>query len=940
MARISPAKETLRGGFLRTGLWVVGLLAVAIPLYLLLSLENIRINRKIAQTIRFSDSLSSLEKVDDLFILNTLSPANVFPFPSSAYRIGLFAQGKAVLSTIKDNDSFLTGKERNRLTELGIIFDQLRRYFSKKPSIIGIGTLDRRLTLLSSELAGWSDSTRQTLVRQSLLLGLSRDIVILASSVGIGFFLFRRNRIFHKTSRLNQFYQALSRIDRLILTLPEMESLLSETCRIVVEEGGVSIANFIPASPLAENRHVGTHFGKATEEFIRFAPSSDPSAPEGRGLWGETVRSGSPVYWNEIQDRMEEGPILDIYRQNGIQSGAGFPVFRGGNLFGVFVVHSDDKHFFGPELMDLIGMLIENISFSIDNRDREEERKNREEEVTRLSFFDPLTNLPNRRLFQDRIHQAIERHLRTKERFGVGILDLDGFKQVNDRLGHPTGDALLVSVAIRLQGILRGMDTLARLGGDEFGIIFAGLEKEKGATLLFERVIASLALPFELGEERVTIGGSIGITMVPPDDGNDESLLKHADIAMYQVKENGKNGWEIFRPSMTEALENTHRIKQQLAEALQKNQFSLQYQPQVEMGSGTLTGVEALLRWNHPERGLVDSKQFIEVLEGCTLVIDVERWVLEQILCQIEYWSKKEISPKVRMNIGARHLLSGTFIEDLKQAFSRHPGVSPRSLELDITETRLFREIKEVKAVFDGCRSFGVSVSIGNIGTEHGSLSYMQSLGIDQVTIDRSFVRNLPKSPKGMAIAASLITSAQLMLIDVIGEGIETEEEGILLLQWGCRIGQGFAIAPPMSPEKLPEWAGEYRPFDSWTRWEHRPWEPKDYPWLMAREAARVFYENFLEGIDKPGETRVEWTDSHRCLQGRWIDGDGGKRYGHTPDFKQYMEMHEHLHALVREALLARDTEDESRLLALKQSIKEANRDLISKIEQFQTMDS
>lgn len=940
MARISSAKEPLRGEFLRTGLWMVGLFFVAISLYLLLSLENVRINRTIAQTVRFSDSLSSLQKVDDLFILNALSPTNVFPFPSSAYRIGLFAQGKAVLSNIKTNDSFLTSKKRKRLTDLETLFNQLQRYFPKKSSIIGIRALDRRLLLIYAELSGWSDNTRRTLVRQSLLLGFARDFIVLAFSAGIGFFLFRRNRLFHKTSSLNRFYQALLRIDRLILTLPEMETLLSETCRIVVEEGGVITATFIPNSPLSENRHVWTHFGKATDEFIQFGVSSDPSAPEGRGIWGETVRSGAPVYWNEIQDRIEEGPIRNIYRQNGIQSGAGFPVFRAGTLFGVLAVHSDEKNFFNPEMMELIRMLVENISFSIDNRDREEERKSREEEVTRLSFFDPLTNLPNRRLFQDRIHQAIERHLRTKEHFGVGILDLDGFKQVNDRLGHPTGDALLVSVAARLQGILRRMDTLARLGGDEFGIIFAGLEKEKGASLLFDRVIASLALPFELGEERVTIGGSIGITMVPPDDGNDESLLKHADIAMYQVKENGKNGWEIFRPSMTESLENTYRIKEQLAEALQKNQFSLHYQPQVEMGSGKLTGVEALLCWNHPEGEVVDSKQFIEVLEGCTLVIDVERWVLEQILCQIEDWSKKEISLKVRMNIGARYLLSGTFIEDLKQAFSRHPGVSPRSLELDITETRLFREIKEVKAVFDGCRSFGVSVSIGNIGTEHGSLSYMQSLGVDRVTIDQSFVRSLPKSPKGMAIAASLITSAQLMLIDVIGEGIETEEEGILLLQWGCRIGQGFAIAPPMPPEKVPEWAGQYRPFDSWTRWEHRPWEPKDYPWLMAREAARVFYENFLEGIDKPGETRVEWTDSHRCLQGRWIDGDGGKRYSHTSEFKQYMEMHEHLHALVREALVARDTEDESKLLKLKQLIKEANRDLISKIERFQTIDS
>ncbi|MHB1606296.1 MAG: EAL domain-containing protein [Leptospirales bacterium] len=938
MARDSVAKGPISEEFRTTGIWVLGSIVAVTTLYLFLSFENIRVNRKIAQTIRFSDSLASLEKVDNLCILNALAPSDSRRLPPIAYRIGLFVQGKAVLSAMKENDSFLTRKELKRLTETEVLFGQLQKDLVDIHSTAGLGHLDRRLLLLYTELAEWSSNAQQILLRQSLLLGVARSIVLLSAFAGGVLFLFRRMRIFRKTSRLNHFYQALSRIDRLILTLPEMETLLSETCRIVVEEGGVIVASFTPTSTSSGASHIRTIFGKATKEFVEFPLSSDPSTPEGRGLWGETVRAGAPVAWNEIQERAEEGAIRDFYKRNNILSGAGFPVFRGGSLFGVFSVYSDEKDFFDPELMKLLEMLIANISFALDNRDREDQRKDREAEVTRLSLFDPLTNLPNRRLFYDRIHQAIERHLRTKERFGVGMLDLDGFKQVNDRLGHAFGDALLVLVASRLKGVLRGLDTLARLGGDEFGIIFSGLEAEKGP-VLFERVIGSLALPFEIGEECVTIGGSIGITFVPPDEGDNETLVKHADIAMYQVKEHGKNGWKFFSPSMTEALENTHRIKMQLPESFQENRFALHYQPQVEMDTGKLMGVEAQLRWNHPERGLLDSKHFIGILEGCELVLDVERWALEQILCQIEDWSKNGIAPKVRMNIGARHLLSGTFIGDLEQAFSRHPGVLPESLELNITETKLFREIREVKAVFDACRSFGVSVSIGNIGTELGSLSYMQSLGVDRLTIDQAFVRNLSKSPQDMAIVASLITSAQLMLIDVIGEGIETEEEGLLLLQWGCRIGQGSAIAPPMLPEMLPDWSRQYRPFDSWSQWENHPWEPKDYQWLMAREDARVFYENFLEGIGTPGKTRVEWTDSHRCLQGRWIDGDGGKRYGHIPDFRQYREMHEHLHSLVREALQARDTGDTDRLSALKRSIKEANRELIEKIETFRTMD-
>ncbi len=940
MARISATRQSPQTESRSSGIWLAAGLVIAVVFYLLVEMESNRVHRQIAKTNEFSDALVSLQKVDTILILDTLAPANAAPFSWVSYRAGLLVQGKTVLSTMKADRFLLSPKQQDRLSETERLFEHLQRSLvSSENSLPDLVETDNRLRIRCTELSGWINDRRIVFLGRLRLLNLGKSVLILLGFSGSGAFLIQKLKLFRRTSRQNRFYQALSRIDRLILDLPEIESLLTETCRIVVEEGGVWLARFIRFDAASGNGLLLAHFGNATEEFNRFGTSSDPSVPEGRALWGETVRSKAPVVWNDLQNRVEDGPVRELYRRTGILSGAGFPVFRGGAFFGGFFVHSDESDFFDPDLVKLIGVLVENISFAIDNRDREDDRKAREAEITHLSLFDSLTDLPNRRLFQDRVHQATERHLRTQERFGVGILDLDGFKQVNDRLGHQSGDALLVEVAKRLQGALRGMDTLARLGGDEFGIIFAGLEKETGAAL-FERIIGSLALPFELGEEQVTIGGSLGITIVPPDNGDDESLLKHADIAMYQVKEHGKNGWELFRPAMTEALEKSHRIKEDLAKALQEDRLVLHYQPQVEMGSGRLVGVETLLRWNHPERGLLDSKHFIEVLEGCELIVDVERWVLDRVLSQIAEWTEKAICPKVRMNIGARHLLSGSFVEDLRNAFSRYPGVRPQSLELDITETKSFRDIKKVKSIFDACRRFGVSISIGNIGTEHGSLSYIQTLGVDRVTIDRRFVRNLPKSPQDMAIVASLVTSAQLLLIDVIGEGIETEEEGQLLLKWGCRIGQGLAIAPPMLPEKLPEWLEQYRPFDSWSQWNHAPWEPKDYPLLMAKEAARVFYESFLEGIEKPGETRVEWIDSHRCLQGRWIDRDGEIRYGNTTAFKEYRNAHERLHTLLREAVAARDTGDAPALDALKRSIKEVNRELICHLDRIQALDS
>ena len=933
LRKIKTLPAVLRHMGLRMPLFFLSILTV----YFFLSAESLRLNRWITQTTRFSDALSSLENVTNLFLLNTLSERNVFPFSSAAYRNGLLIQGKAVLSTMQDNASFLSPGDRGPLMRTSRLFDELRGAFDHKAPIDSLTWQDRRLVLLFTRLSGRSSESRILLFRKLLLLNLLRGALLLTVLLGGGSFFLQKMRTLHKTSQQNRFYQALSRIDRLILSLPGVESLLSETCQIIVEEGGVSMARFIARDAGSQKGLLLAQFGHVSEEFERFEVSSDPSVPGGRGLWGETIRSSGPVIWNAISEKLEDIQIRELYVQSGIQSGASFPVYRAGTLFGALLVHSGDPYFFDSSLVELIGALVENLSFAIDNRDRETERLQREAEYTHLSLFDPLTDLPNRRLFQDRAGQAIERYRRRNEPFALGILDLDGFKLVNDRLGHPAGDRLLSLAADRLKGILRATDTLARLGGDEFGLLLSNLEKKEGA-VLFDRIICSLSLPFSLGEEIISISGSFGVTAVPPDEGDAETLLKHADIALYQVKEHGKNGWQAFSPLMAQSLDNQHRTQAELAASLQENRFSYYYQPQVELRSGKVVGVEALLRWNHPEKGLQEARTFMKTLEDCEAVLDVERWGLDEILRQSEIWSRQGLHLRIRMNIACRTLLSGKFPDDLKSAFRRFPDVSPSILELEISDAKLFRDIRKVKEIVDDCRTLGVSLSIGNIGTEQGSLTYMQTLGIDRVTIPQKLVQNLGKSANDMAIIASLVTSARLLLVDAIGEGIETEQEGLLLLQWGCQTGQGNAISPPLPPGEIPGWIGQYRNFPSWSEWKNPPWGLTDYSLLMAKEAAHVFYANFLSGIDIPGETRPEWTDSHRCMQGRWIDGDGEKIYGRTQEFRSYRQAHEHLHDLVREALATRDRGETERFAILKEEIRLTNQSLIQYIEHLQNM--
>ena len=384
----------------------LGSVALVLTLYLLLSMDRARIDRRILLTTQFSDALVSLERIDDLLILNTLSPSGAAPFAWIPYRAGLLIQGKTDLAVMKANKSFLEEKGQRLLTRTDSLFGQLQKGLLSGSPLPLLAETDRPLMLLSTELSNQASVSRRTLLRQGRMLDIAKEFVVLTGLLGGGIFLLRKARHLLRTSRQNFFYRALSRVDRLILTLPEMETLFSETCRIIVEESGLLLVRFVQYDPATEKGRPLANFGKAKEEFSRFVPSTDPSVPEGQSLWGETIRAGIAVVWNRIRKHPGAGFLRVRYLENGILSGAGFPLFRGGTLFGALLVYSDEEDFFDTGLVELIEVLSQNISFAINNRDREEERKNREEEVTHLSLFDPLTNLPNRRLFHDRIHQC------------------------------------------------------------------------------------------------------------------------------------------------------------------------------------------------------------------------------------------------------------------------------------------------------------------------------------------------------------------------------------------------------------------------------------------------------------------------------------------------------------------------------------------------------
>ena len=442
--------------------------------------------------------------------------------------------------------------------------------------------------------------------------------------------------------------------------------------------------------------------------------------------------------------------------------------------------------------------------------------------ILHLATHDVLTDLPNRRIFKERIEEVCRSHQRTKDRFAVGILDLDGFKSVNDLLGHQCGDTLLVKVAERLLGALRQTDMLARLGGDEFGLLLTNLSAaDSDLPDFFSRIVDSLHAPFDLeveGGESLSISGSLGLTLCPPDDPRPDVLLSHADLALYQVKEGGKDRWFLFESRMSEFLEDQHRIHLEFEQALSRREIVLHYQPQVGMADGAILGVEALVRWNHPEKGLLFPDSFIDIVEKTPLVIKLGRLVLDMALEQKRQWHEEGLDLRISVNIGALHFLSGSFGQDIDDLLHTHfPGGDfPGGLMLEITEREVFRDLSLAQKVAEFCHERGILLSLDDFGTGQASLTALQKLPVREIKIDRGFVQNLHHGEKDRAIVASLLATGHMMKIDVVAEGVETEEDGISLISMGCRWAQGFGIARPMPPSDLPGWIRGWSPLSSW----------------------------------------------------------------------------------------------------------------------------
>jgi diguanylate cyclase (GGDEF)-like protein/PAS domain S-box-containing protein len=526
---------------------------------------------------------------------------------------------------------------------------------------------------------------------------------------------------------------------------------------------------------LAVNEAAVNHYGYTRDEFLRMNVR-DIWAPGEQTRYEESLRDRTQTQTLHLQrkHRTKDGRVIDV-------EATARQFMQGGHSVWL--------------------TLINDIT----------ERKLAEERLLHLAHYDVLTSLPNRVLFYDRLKQALAQAKRNQWTTGVMFIDLDRFKNVNDTLGHAVGDRLLQQVSERLMESVRAGDTVGRLGGDEFAIVLSNLSSAQDANLVAQKIMVSFKDPFKLTGVELYMTASIGITLYPDDSTDQETLIKNADAAMYRAKAVGRNSYRFYTPEMNARALELLSMENSLRRALERDEFVLYYQPKAGVADGNIVGVEALLRWQHPDRGLVSPGEFMPVLEETGLIVPVGEWVLKAVCEQIRTWQRAGITPvPVAVNFSPRQFASRDLGDTIKRVLDEQ-RVDPRLIEVEITESSLMTNLEETALILKYVGDLGVGLSIDDFGTGYSSLAYLKRFQFDSLKVDRSFVQDLTTDADDATITRALISMAHNLGLKVVAEGVETEAQLAFLVEHGCDEIQGFYFSRPLIAEECGSWLKEGR---------------------------------------------------------------------------------------------------------------------------------
>ncbi|MDI1266509.1 MAG: EAL domain-containing protein, partial [bacterium] len=603
--------------------------------------------------------------------------------------------------------------------------------------------------------------------------------------------------------RLTRMLAALSATNEAIIRAASREELFDLVCDAAATGGKFTSTAIGLKRPDSEFLDMVAASGPIADSAREVRISANPALPEGTGIGGMTLRARKACIVNDYLSDPRCQAFYGRARKDGANSGAAFPLFVKGEVVGIMIFISLEKDTFTPEFAELLQRLVGNVSFALENFERADEKTRADERIEYLASHDSLTDLPNREMFNGMLRRSIDAADRYNRQFAVLFIDLDRFKIINDSLGHDAGDMLLVEIGNRLRRGLRSSDVVARLGGDEFVVILEEAAERHEVERVASELLSLLSQPMQLSGHECHTTASIGIAMYPADGGDMQTLTKNADMAMYLAKEDGKNGFRFFTKEIKSQSIERLTLENALRRALERDQFSLHYQPKIDMVSGQITGVEALLRWIHPELGMVSPGQFIPLAEETGLIVPIGRWVLQEACAQNMAWQRRGLRPvTMAVNLSPRQFADAHLLHDVDEALLAS-GMSPVLLQLEVTESMVMRNVSRAIKILDAIQSRGIRLAIDDFGTGYSSMSLMKQFPIDTIKIDRSFVRDLPNDSEDQAIAQAIISMGKALGMTVIAEGVETVEQQTFLRNHACDEMQGFLFSKPLPAKQM-----------------------------------------------------------------------------------------------------------------------------------------
>ena len=601
--------------------------------------------------------------------------------------------------------------------------------------------------------------------------------------------------------RLTRALMLLSKCNTVLVHTDNEKELLTKICHLAVEVGGYMMA-WVGFAENDSAKFVRPVAQSGYEEgYLDGINVTWADTERGWGPTGTAIRTAKTIINQECQTNPKMAPWREAAIARGYHSSIALPLVVDKRMLGAFTIYSSEPHAFIPEEVELLEELAGDLAYGVEILRMRIEHEAARKEIEFLAHHDLLTGLPNRLLLRDRFDQAVAFSHRKHTGVALLFLDLDNFKQVNDSLGHAVGDQLLVSVVEKLRSCIRETDTISRQGGDEFVILLTNVLEPDIVEAIAQNIIEAFVEPFDINGQILNASFSIGIgvSLYPGDSQDFDILIKQADTALYQSKDAGRNIYRFFSEQMNLDALSHLQLQGQLHNAINKQEFRLHYQPQIDCASGYLIGVEALLRWQHPERGLVTPDQFIPLAERSGLIVQIGEWVLNEACKQIQEWQKTcSTQPMVMaVNLSALQFKRGNIVETVAKALALS-GLQASQLELEITESILLHDMEVVMKTLHDLKELGIKLSIDDFGTGYSSLSYLKRLAVNKLKIDQSFVRDMVEDPENAAIVKAIIQLGHTLQLTVIAECVETEAQLSLLKDLGCDQIQGYFFSRPL----------------------------------------------------------------------------------------------------------------------------------------------